>query len=52
MTSGKMCEVIEEKGLRMMPRAREEQGMLGWTEKGLIQLVEVSLDDLKNRRLY
>lgn len=52
MTSGKMCEVIEEKGLRMMPRTREEQGMLGWSEKGLIQLVEVSLDDLKDRRLY
>ncbi|EAL22516.1 hypothetical protein CNBB3940 [Cryptococcus deneoformans B-3501A] len=40
VTSGKMCEVIEEKGLRMMPRTREEQGMLGWSEKGLIQLVE------------
>ncbi|OXG93167.1 hypothetical protein C345_00803 [Cryptococcus neoformans A2-102-5] len=40
VASGKMYEVIEEKGLRMMSRTREEQGMLGWSEKGLIQLVE------------
>lgn len=43
MVSGKMCETIKEKGLRMMPPTREEQGMLGWSEKGLIQLAEVSL---------
>lgn len=52
MASGKMYEVIEEKGLRMMSHTREEQGMLGWSEKGLIQLVEVSFDDLKSRSLY
>ncbi|KIR26825.1 hypothetical protein I309_04203 [Cryptococcus deuterogattii LA55] len=40
VVSGKMCETIKEKGLRMMSRTREEQGMLGWSEKGLIQLVE------------
>lgn len=43
VVSGKMCETIKEKGLRMMPPTREEQGMLGWSEKGLIQLAEVSL---------
>lgn len=43
VVSGKMCETIKEKSLRMMPPTREEQGMLGWSEKGLIQLAEVSL---------
>nr|ODN81229.1 hypothetical protein L203_05735 [Cryptococcus depauperatus CBS 7841] len=38
--TGKMCEVVEEKGLRMIPWSREGQAMIGWSQRGLIRLVE------------
>ncbi|WVQ71558.1 hypothetical protein IAR50_001097 [Cryptococcus sp. DSM 104548] len=42
VVSGKMCEIIEEKGLRMMKSTRKGQTMCGWTATGLVQVVEVS----------
>ncbi|ODO11558.1 hypothetical protein I350_00339 [Cryptococcus amylolentus CBS 6273] len=40
VVSGRMCEIIEEKGLRLMKSTREDQTMCGWTATGLVQVVE------------
>ncbi|KAK8869923.1 hypothetical protein IAR55_000491 [Kwoniella newhampshirensis] len=42
VNSGKVCEVVEEKGLRMFHLTRIDQGLVGRCNSGLIQLVEVS----------
>ncbi|WVQ78218.1 hypothetical protein IAT38_000301 [Cryptococcus sp. DSM 104549] len=40
ISSGKVCEVVEEPGMKMMHETREGQEMLGWGQRGLLQLVE------------
>ncbi|ODO03369.1 hypothetical protein L198_02215 [Cryptococcus wingfieldii CBS 7118] len=40
VVSGRMCEIIEERGLRLMKSTREGQTMCGWTATGLVQVVE------------
>lgn len=42
VTNGRMCEVVEEKGMRALRLARSDQAMLALGNKGLMQLVEVS----------
>ncbi|WWD15802.1 hypothetical protein CI109_100226 [Kwoniella shandongensis] len=40
VNSGKVCEVVEEKGLKLFHLTRMDQGLVGRCTKGLVQLVE------------
>lgn len=42
VASGRMCEVIEERGLKALRLSRIEQGMLAISPRGLLDVVEVS----------
>lgn len=42
VTNGRMCEVIEEPGLRPLRQTRNDQAALALRPQGLLELVEVS----------
>jgi hypothetical protein len=41
--TGRMCEVVNEEGLKPLRACRSDQGLLGVGRRGLVELVEVSL---------
>jgi hypothetical protein len=45
---GKMCELIEEPGLKPVHRGLEGSEVLGMSKRGLVQIKEVSLMDFRN----
>lgn len=49
MQTGKMCEVIQAEGLKPVHLSRVDGEVLGLTAKGLVHLVEVSLDFSNSR---
>ena len=43
VTTGRVCEAIEEKGMKPLWQTRNEQALLALSPRGLVELVEVSV---------
>lgn len=43
VTTGRMCEVIEEKGMKALRMSRNDQALYALRPQGLLELVEVGL---------
>ena len=41
VTTGRMCEVIEEKGMKPLRQSRNDQALMALRPPGLLELVEV-----------